>query len=544
MPTVEVARERRWPTCAGTPPYFWANWRDGAVTARGDDVAQLGHRYAGRDGGARGVYASWAWDGEALTAEVDALGYFNLFVYAKGSTVGVSPSILQLIAAGADPTLDERALAVFFRLGLLLHEDTPFAHIRVLPPGGKLRWTEEGLELSGGPPIAQERSITRDAAVDAFISLTRQSVSDVLHAWPGDVLLPLSGGRDSRHLLLEMDHLGRPPRACVTFHHEGSRLNAEAQAARAICERLGQRHIVLAQPRVLSQDILRTLILTSFCSDEHAQMMPLHDFFMDKPVAALDGIAGDILSNPDDWAEDFYRRAARGDFRGIARRMMEGHAGVVSRPGCSGGAGPIYSKGRDEEAVEYVADAIAEFADAPDPYQSFWFWHRTRREIGFVPTSMLASAQAVFCPYLDPELVELGLSLPYRITRDQKLHDDALARAYPLARDVPFHESFANPPPQRRRLQQRIRTALDRLTTLLAVESDRNLHTILRGTGRLRHPSSEIYRLYTRCLQQIDAQKAQRLLTLAGKLETGRALDLITEDVPSPVHSNTTREAA
>jgi hypothetical protein len=489
------------------------------------------------------VFASWSWDGEALTAEVDPLGFFSLFVFAKGGTVAVSPSLLQLIAAGADTALDHRALSVFFRLGMFIHEDTPFTHIRVLPPGGKLRWREGAVEIVGAPLVARERSITREDAVDAFISLTRSSVSDILRSWPGDVILPLSGGRDSRHILLEMDRLGRPPRACVTFHHEGPRLNAEAKAARAICERIGVPHVVLGRPRPSAKDIVRTLVLTSLCSDEHAQMMPLHDFFMDEPVAALDGIGGDILSTPDGWAEEFFQLAGRGDFRGIARRMMEGHAGVISRPGWAGGAAPIYSKGRDEEAEEYLATAIAAFADSPDPYQSFWFWHRTRREIGFVPTTILATARAVFCPYLDPELVELGISLPYRITRDQRLHDDAIAKAYPASRGVPFQEAFADPQPRRGRARRKLRAALDGITMLLAVQPDHAARELLRGAGRLRRPSSEIYRLYASCLQGLDAQKATRLLTLGAELQSARSRDLITEH-HVPQAPTGTKEAA
>jgi hypothetical protein len=167
--------------------------------------------------------------------------------------------------------------------------------------------------------------------------------------------------------------------------------------------------------------------------------------------------------------------------------------------------------------VEYVGQTIAKFAAAPDPYQAFWFWNRTRREIGFVPTAVFASAEAVFCPYLDPEFVEFCLSLPYSVTRDQQLHNEAMARAYPVCRDVPFQEGFVSPPPGRRPLV-RVRNAVDGVRALLAAEPDqpaRALAELVRQPRELHRAPGELYRLYAACLESIDAAKAKRLLALA-----------------------------
>jgi asparagine synthase (glutamine-hydrolysing) len=522
---VQDTRTRRWPLC-GEPPHFAARLGREGVAVAGEAACSLGHAYAPPDGRARGVHASWSWDGDTLTAEVDPLGFFSLFYFADVRSVGVSPSLLQLIAAGASTAVDHRALAVFFRLGLFINDDTPFENIRVLPPGGRLTWRPGRVEVTGAPSVPVERRISRADAVDGFVDLTRQSMRRILQSWPGEFLLPLSGGRDSRHILLEMHHLGRLPKDCVTFHHTGDRPDAETLAAGAICARVGAAHTVLARPRPRARDALRTLTLTSFCADEHAQMMPLHDYFAVRPGAALDGIAGDVLSNPDESAEEFLHLARCGDFGGIARRMMEGHARVISRPAWGVGAGPIYSSGRDEEAVAYVGAAIAQFASAPDPYQAFWFWNRTRREIGFVSTAVLGSAEAVFCPYLDPELVEFGLSLPYAVTRDRQLHNEAMAKAYPACRDVPFHEGF--PRPGRRPWQplRTLRNAVDGLRLLLAAEPDRparQIADLLRPPRDLHRAAGDTYRLYAACLQGLDAAKARRLLALSARLRPAPA---------------------
>lgn len=45
-----------------------------------------------------------------------------------------------------------------------------------------------------------------------------------------------------------------------------------------------------------------------------------------------------------------------------------------------------------------------------------------------------------------PEFVELGRSLSFSVTGDQKLHDDANARAYPNFADIPYEDGFRSYP--------------------------------------------------------------------------------------------------
>ncbi|MFN0217650.1 MAG: hypothetical protein ACKVP4_02425 [Hyphomicrobium sp.] len=518
-------------------PTIMLRMEDGQPRATGDAQAFIGCRqeFAG-DSRPRGLFASWSWDGETLTAEVDPLGFFSLFVYSHGDCVGLSPSLLHLVAAGAETVVDPVAVAVFHRLGMFVNDDTPFRQIRTLPPGGRLRWKAGRLEITGGFLSPKTQSMSRSAAVEAFIELPRASLRRFLDHWAGQIALPLSGGRDSRHILFELHHQRRLPETCVTFHHGGRSLNAEVQAARAIAARVGVRHTVLGHPRARMRDQIRGLLLTQLCADEHAQMMPLHDFFNNQPVAALDGIGGDILTNPDNSAAGFMALSQKGDFSGIARGMMRGHADVLSRPGHEGGAGSLLSPDLHEAAVDRVARAVAQHADAPDPYQAFWFWHRTRREINFVPTAILASAAAVYCPYLDPDMVELGLSLPWSITCDQKLHDDAIARAFPDFADVPFSEGFVSQALPATRLHK-VRSVVDSLAIALSVEPDRPLGAIADVLGgspsQLKRSVADVYRLHGRLIAQMDAPGARRLISLGHRLASA-AGDPVYEVIDAP----------
>ncbi|WP_127110485.1 hypothetical protein [Pararhodobacter zhoushanensis] len=531
------AQSRPWIDAGAQVPFVFLSQSQGAVQVQGTPAALVGHRMrVPGDARPRGLWGEWAWDGETLTAAVDPMGYFSLYVYAKGGQIGLSPSILHLLQAGADPEPDDLALAVFHRVGFFVGDDTPFRHIRTLPPNARLTWARGKLSITGGPPAPKTLDLSREQAVEAFIELPRAAISRFLGSWDGPIALPLTGGRDSRHILLEMAHQGRKPDTCLTFHHGGSALNAEVQSARAVAGRVGVTHRILGHPRLRLRDCVRGLLMTQLCADEHAQMMPMHDFLSGSAYAAVDGIGGDILTNPDDWAAGFMERARRGDYTGIARGMAEGHGGVISRPGHRGGAGAVFSPELDAAAIARIADAVKLYDDAPDPYQAFWFWHRTRREISFTSTAVMGGAAMVFNPYLDPDFVELGLSLPWDVTCDQKLHDDAIFRAYPAYADIPFASGFRNQPLSKFRLH-RVANAVDALRIAAIAGPGSALQGVraaLRETPLNRIPS-DILRLHDGYVRGMDAAEAQRLIALSTRLS---AAAVKGEGVVSHVHSD------
>lgn len=505
---------------AARDPVVHLRFDAGHVTLAGDAKAFVGHRIGPGDS-SLGLHGGWEWDGTTLRAEVDPLGYFSLFVYCRGTEIAVSPSILQLLALGADPEPDTVALAVFHRIGHFLAEDTPFRHIKVLPPGGKLVWHEGVATVTSDLPIPRENALTRKQAVEAFIELPRASIRRFLAAWDGPIVLPLSGGRDSRHILLELVHQGRKPLTAATFHQGGRYLDREVQSAQAVAARAKVRHTLLGWPRPRLRDGLRALLMSQLCADEHAQMMPMHDLLAGSPAAALDGIGGDILTNPDDFAADFFVRAQAGDFAGIARSLAAGHGSVISRTRSPGGAGDIYSPDLHEAAIARIAAAVQVFEAAPDPYQAFWFWNRTRREISFVSTGVLRGAAMVSCPFLSSEFVELGLSLPFSVTRDQKLHDDAITQAYPDFADIPYEDGFRSQPLPRLR-RGRLTNAIDNLRVAAMARPGMHALAAIRDAFQktpLTWRPADVYRLHNQFVKAMNPHEAQRLIALEEALD-------------------------
>ncbi|HEX2115323.1 MAG TPA: asparagine synthetase B family protein, partial [Alphaproteobacteria bacterium] len=216
-----------------------------------------------------------------------------LFYYAAPGEICLSTSIETLLARGAPTELDVEALAVLLRLNWFLAEDTPFKAIRIVPPAARFHW-DGALRLGSALHIVPANGLSRDDAIDGFIARFRRAVE---RSYADGGLLPLSGGRDSRHILFELCRIGRP-RLCITVKDPPPWPNPSENTlySRQLTAMFGLEHAVLDYvPDIVSAE-WRKNVLTSLCTIEHAWYMAVHDRLANEQGRVFDGLAGDYLS--------------------------------------------------------------------------------------------------------------------------------------------------------------------------------------------------------------------------------------------------------
>jgi asparagine synthase (glutamine-hydrolysing) len=409
-------------------PFFFAQKNGDEFVIRGQPTCQFGHRLpSGRAPVPDGVFAGWNWDGRALDVEHDRYGLYPLFYYRRAGDFAISPSLVTLLREGAAPDVDESALAVFLQLGFFIDDQTPFEHIKAVPPNLRFMWDGD-LEIREHRDLGGRQDVSRAEAVQIYAELFRQAVRR--RAPSGRVVLPLSGGRDSRHILLELCEAGIRPESCVTAIRYG-RGNNDVDVAGMLARSFGLAHVVLERAPRLHAELQKNLA-TSFCADEHAWLMPLAEHLNGHPVAIYDGIAGDVLSaslfQKPAWLE-LYRA---GRFVELAKTLVgKRRDGIVALRRAD-------ARRLADEALERIAVELRRYGDATNPCTMFFFWNRTRREIALAPFGVLAGVETCFCPYLDHELYDFLTSLPPEITLDRTFHTDTIALAHPSAQNVPY----------------------------------------------------------------------------------------------------------
>lgn len=350
--------------------------------------------------------AGWRWTGDGLEVIGDRLGIIPIFYTFRHSSLTISDALAALVAATSSTTWDVDALAVFLRLHFFLGDDTPFEGVHLVAPGTHRTVTPDAFTLprSGEPPRQAEASISRPEAIERYIELFRQAVA--CRSWGRRIGLPLSGGRDSRHILLELARSGRGPALALTFSAEGG-TDDESMVAATLCRQLGIRH-------ELVQDAGWSAVrhqyeknrATHYLTDEHAWYLQVAARLRAEDVDLMyDGIAGDVLSNGVFFSERLLDAFEGGSPRPIADAIMRGDR-------------PITFLSREWQRLLSTERALARIEQEavlhlrqPNPVSSFYFWNRTRRAVGPSPVCLVSGCE-VGLPYLEPSLLSLFTALP------------------------------------------------------------------------------------------------------------------------------------
>lgn len=420
-------------------PFIRVRWDGTRVLMDGTASVLLGHRLS-HPGDCRtdGIFIEWNWDGRALRLRSDRYGFQPMYYYLREGELCLSPSIPHLIELGAPRDLDVDGLAVFLRLGFFLGCDTAFRAIRALPPGCTMVWEQGRFQMTSERPEARPIAISPQAALDEYIDRFGTAMRR-RPCRPDDCGIPLSGGRDSRHLFLELVTTGRRPAFCATVDPRfyGGAEHPEVTSARQLAGRAGVPHAVVRQRECRFAAERRKNLLTNLCSDEHTAFLALAEYLRGRAGVIYDGLAGDVLSAGLFLEETRLASFERGDFEGLALELL-GEIEVLLRRIVSAAWMRRLSHDR---AVARLVTELAAHQDQPNPVGSFFFWNRTRREIALAPTCLFGRAATVYCPYLDPDVYDFLAGLPASLLLDHSFHTRAIARAYPDYADVPYCET-------------------------------------------------------------------------------------------------------
>lgn len=411
--------------------------RHGRFEVDGTEQAFIGHRV-----GKEGVFVQWEWTGSQLVVENDRYGLCPVYYTSGRNEFCIGTSIQQLIDHGASTELDYDALAVFLRCGIFLGNDTPFKSIRVLPPGVTFRWTGSDEHPIENIVLGEEaRGLGFDEACSRYGELFSESIkkrSDLA----GEVAVPLSGGMDSRHILLELCHLGRKPTLCVTSRVYPGKSSEDTDLAEQITRLAGVPCVQLDQDGDWVQQEVQKLRAVNFCTMQHNWGMGLGRYLEGKVVALFDGLAGDVLSDCRGIVTPARHEAFRsGHFAEFAEDLLSDESGGLGflRP-------ELARQFSRERAVRRISSECAQFAEAPNPVAAFWFWNRTRRSIGLLPQSIWNRSVQVMTPYLDHALFDFLISLPVGIVGDHTFHAETIRRRYPRFSHIPFFSSACRQP--------------------------------------------------------------------------------------------------
>lgn len=414
-----------------------ANLREQAIAS--DTILLRRHAGANRVFGARcltignpgvsDVWVAWEWDGHGFTLKTDRFGLIPVYTAQIGADFAVSLDLQSLLALGVPSSLDEEAVAVQLRIGSYLSESTPFRHIRALPAGAVLEWRDGRISLRTEIRWpSPDLSISRDSAIRHYAEIFRDAVARRA-ARAARIVLPLSGGLDSTHILLALNEIGGRPEMCVTVADEFSDNTADILGAAITAKRIGIPHRVLKQRARLGEASRWVADTMGLRVTQHHWAKPLSVFLGEcENVQFFDGIAGDNLSASSFISRTWARLAERG-------RTLDLADAFIARSDADAwwrdhGQPTITRRFTVEAARHAIATELERHLDCANPVGRFMFMNRLRTLIAPLPSVALRPHAEPMFPFLDHAVFDFLASLPVGYLFDKKFHRDAIANAY------------------------------------------------------------------------------------------------------------------
>lgn len=416
----------------------------GDYKVTGARSASFGVKIKAETGNPEGVFAEWGWNGCNLIVNNDRYGFYPIYYTYEKDSIILSPSIPVILRECSVVEIDFTALSVFLRLGFYVGNDTPFLNIKAIPPNCEMTWP--GIELNvvkgHGTISSNQITLSQKEAVEIYCSLFQKSI-ERRAPQSEDYSMPLSGGRDSRHIALELCKQGYKPRAFVTSGRFDNLYTEDVKIAGVLAKELDVDHVIVKQERKPVDAVYRKNFLTGLCADEHAWYLQVSDALASLTKITYDGIAGDMLSGrigafPSETTVNLFSSGNKaaiaqhiiltGDIR--SRFNEDASRALFKRR--------IFDKVAADVALERVRKEVEPHLEAVNPPRSFYFWNRTRREIALCPFNLLPKDMVVHAPYLDCNLFNFLSNLAPKIANGHDFHDKVIAFAHPQYSGIPY----------------------------------------------------------------------------------------------------------
>jgi len=140
----------------------------------------------------------------------------------------------------ADVEFDAEGLGAYLGTGFVVYQRTPVRGVRVLPPSTRLWRDADGRLRVEDVPLDLDARLARRHTEDEVIDLLRARVQAAEEASEGEIVIPTSGGYDSRLLNLMIKEPARV--RSFTFGPSARQWDSvEVARARALAELLGTR---------------------------------------------------------------------------------------------------------------------------------------------------------------------------------------------------------------------------------------------------------------------------------------------------------------
>ncbi|MCF6376529.1 asparagine synthase-related protein [Nocardioides KLBMP 9356] len=337
-----------------------------------------------------------------LHSSINGIG--AVYWMVDGDAVYFSSRIDPLVQAAPGPlTIDWDAWSSIIAVRFPAGDRTPFAEIRRLEPYSTLS-VERGRPVLESPPwpwLDVEQHLDRHEAGAALARILLETAEAV----DRPVLVPLSGGRDSRMLACTFAEAGLASRAISVADDEGD--THEEDLARPVADALGlEQERLAADPADYPANWQARARLVEHQFVDHAWLVPLSRHVARQDLPITDGLAMDTMLGhgtrffvEETLDRDDARRASLALFDSM-RQYGRGHLALTEHL-----RGPV-----EERARALFLGVAEQFEGAPEQTRLTFYRTRTVRGVASYATGLLGQRASVVAPAIGNDFVVTSLA--------------------------------------------------------------------------------------------------------------------------------------
>ena len=282
----------------------------------------------------------------------------------------------------------------------------------------------QGVEADRVDPIGFARAAppSDDEVVELTLDAIRRNIES--RAGSAPIMALLSGGRDSRLILLGMLALGRKPDGVLTLDQRGA--ESDAAIADRLAAAVGLRAARVAWRPFSAERELERHAQQSFQSLEHEWFLPIAGRVRAMDAHVTDGIGAGVLSTGsllDAQAIELWR-TRRYD---ALSEWTAGHGSRVSQRFLDAARAAGLPLATHDEVLHEFSSVMRSLEGTPNPLGLYSLLHWTRRGIGASAYGLLPESR-VITPLYDLELCRALAAIPMERAMARDWRELVLAR--------------------------------------------------------------------------------------------------------------------
>lgn len=380
-----------------------------------------------------GVFVRWHYQDGCFSLTTDRLGLFPLYYLKTKHELLLSNSV-PLIRQQHELAVDTEAVSLFLRLGFYLGSDTAFKGLQ--RPEGQLniRADPSGIQLDTVRPTPEAPAGSHTVAcyqrlMEASLALVREERQPLY--------MPLTGGKDSRHIFLSLARQNIKPDLCYTVSVLAPHYNDDVAIGQKLAALLAVEHKVLAADQSLIPSECSKNLKTNFESRDHSWAAPAAQFFEQAPTGiVLDGFGGDVLSQSSVITAQMHQLYRQQDWRGLIRAFVKDNRYFdcwLNRQHQAFIASDVLLEQR-------LVQELSKYRSDINPMAQFFFWNRSRRSIAISSIRYLSGQSTAFMPFMQKNLVDFLFTLPVEQYFSNCFHSDTIQQLMPASRALAFSQ--------------------------------------------------------------------------------------------------------